>query len=247
MIIFRPVKPKKEKLRISINQRSMPRFAKKQISRGQTLAERLKKARLEKGLTLLEVATKTKISLKYLEVLEAGHYQSLPGEMYAKAWLKIYAKLLDLPIKEILVAYKIEKAVSTRIKNLNPAPEDKKFFKSHFLSPRFFKFGGIGLVIVALLLYLVWEINNIMAPPQVTILEPPNNFKTVASSILVVGQTEPEVRLTINNELVLLDENGHFSQTINLAVGLNNLQISAKKKHSRINNLEWNILRESIE
>jgi transcriptional regulator with XRE-family HTH domain len=223
----------------------MPRFAKKQISRGQTLAERLKKTRLEKGLTLSEVATRTKISLKYLEVLEAGHYQSLPGEMYAKAWLKIYAKLLDLPIKEILVAYKIEKAISKRIKNLDPEPKDKKFFKSHFLNPRFFKFGGMGLVILALLFYLVWEINNIIAPPQVTILEPPNNFKTVASSILIIGQTEPEVTLAINNEVVLLDKNGHFSQAINLIVGLNNLEISAKKKHSRINNLAWKILREN--
>jgi hypothetical protein len=52
--------------------------------------------------------------------------------------------------------------------------------------------------------------------------------------------------MTINNEKVLLDEDGNFEQTVNLVVGLNNLQISAKKKHSKINNLEWMILRENL-
>lgn len=225
----------------------MPRFSKKQISRGQTLADRLRKTRLEKGFSLSEVAAKTKISLKYLEILEAGNYQSLPGDMYAKAWLRIYAKFLELPGKELLFAYKVEKSVTSKVKTPDVEFKNKKFLRHHFLSPRLFKFLGIGLVTLALLFYLVWEVNNIIAPPTVTILEPSNNFKTTESTLLVVGQTEPEVRLTINNEVVFLDKDGKFSESVNLAIGLNNLKISAKKKHSKINNLELDILRESSE
>ena len=65
--------------------------------------------------------------------------------------------------------------------------------------------------------------------------------------MVIKGQTKPEVQLTINNELVLLDENGSFSQTINLINGLNNLEISAKKKHSKTKIIEIAILRESLE
>jgi cytoskeletal protein RodZ len=224
----------------------MSRFEKKQLRRSQTLADKLKKHRLEQGLTLAEVASRTKISLKYLEILEAGNYQNLPGEMYAKAWLKIYAKLLGLPTKELLFAYRVERSVTTKIKNPEIKSKNKRFFNHHFLSPRLLKFTGIGLVMLILLAYLVWEINNIIAPPRVDIFQPSSNFRTTASTIIVVGKTEPEVSLMVNNELVLLDKNGNFSQTVNLAIGLNNLKISAKKKHSKINNLELDILRETL-
>ena len=106
---------------------------------------------------------------------------------------------------------------------------------------------GIGLLILTLFAYLGWEINNIISPPQVKIFEPTSNFKTTDSSVFIKGQTKPEVQLTINNELVLLDEEGYFNQEINLLNGLNNLEISAKKKHSRIRTIEMVILRESLE
>ena len=115
------------------------------------------------------------------------------------------------------------------------------------MGPRVLKVFVIALVIVALLGYLGWELYNIVAPPQVIILEPGDDFRTTESRVIIKGETQPEVTLTINNEAVLLDHDGNFNQEINLIIGLNNLQISAKKKHSRINTLELDILREAIE
>ena len=103
------------------------------------------------------------------------------------------------------------------------------------------------IVVLALLSYLGWEIKRIVAAPEITILEPPNNFITTDSSIIINGQTQAEAQLTINNELIILNEEGSFEQKINLVEGLNKLQISVKKKHSRTNNLEWDILREPLE
>jgi hypothetical protein len=45
----------------------------------------------------------------------------------------------------------------------------------------------------------------------------------------------------------LLDEQGNFIKNINLSTGLNNLEISAKKKHSRAQVIEIVVLRESAE
>ena len=48
----------------------------------------------------------------------------------------------------------------------------------------------------------------------------------------------------INNEKVLLDKEGNFKKDINLMLGLNNLEISAKKKYSKIKYTELSIFRE---
>lgn len=225
----------------------MAAFRQKKISLGQTLPDKLRKARLEKEISLEEVQEATKIQIKYLEILESGDYQALPGEMYARAWIKLYANFLDLPAGELLNDYKLEKTVSDRLTKVDKPIKTQEPAKVNFLGPRVLKIFGISIVILFLLGYLGWEVKNIIAAPPITIYEPPNNFKTSASTIVIKGQTEPEVQLTINNEPVLPDKNGEFIQQINLVSGLNNLQISAKKKHSKTNNLELIILREDLD
>ena len=226
----------------------MASFRQKKISRSQTLADKLKQSRLEQEKTLEQAAETTKIQIKYLEILEEGDYQKLPGDIYSKAWLKLYGEFLGLQANELLVDYKIEKTISDKLSKVtSPIVRANNFSPSDILKPRVLKFLGIGILILILLTYLGWEVNNIISPPEVLIFEPSNNFKTTESSVLIKGQTKAEVQLTINNELVLLDKEGRFNQPINLINGLNNLEISAKKKHSKVRTIEIIILRESLE
>lgn len=226
----------------------MAAFKKKHINKGQTLGNTLRKNRLEQNISLEEAQEATNIQAKYLEILEEGDYQKLPGDIYSKAWLKLYGDFLGLQVNELLVDYKIEKSISNKLTKVSsPVVKSNNISLYSILKPRVLKFLGIALLILALLAYLGWEINNTISPPEVTIFEPSNNFKTTESSVNIKGQTKAEVQLTINNELVLLDEEGKFNQSINLINGLNNLEISAKKKHSKVKTIEIIILRESLE
>jgi len=222
----------------------MSTFKRRTISRGQTVASKLKAARLKKNLSLTEVAEQTKIQIKYLTTLEEGDYQKLPGDVYTRVWIKLYAKFLDLPVAELLQDYKLEKTVKAKT---IPTKQIRRIDWHNLLRPRVLKIFVVVLIIAAFLGYLAWEINDILAAPKVFISQPVNNLKTTANTITVVGQTEAEVQLRINNEIVLLDEQGNFSQDVSLSPGLNNLQINAKKKHSRTNYLEWVVLREGVE
>ncbi|MFA6467127.1 MAG: helix-turn-helix domain-containing protein [Patescibacteria group bacterium] len=226
----------------------MANFRQKKITRSKTLADKLKQARLEQAKTLEQASLATKIQVKYLEVLEEGDYQKLPGNIYSKAWLKLYGDFLNLPIDELLLDYKIEKSISDKLTKVSaPTVKTNNISAYNILKPKVLKFLWVAGLVLMLLTYLAWEINNTISPPEVTIFEPSNNFRTSESSITIKGQTKAEVQLTINNELVLLDEDGKFSQTINLINGLNNLEISAKKKHSKTKIIAIAILRESLE
>lgn len=226
----------------------MRSFGKKKVVQQNTLGDKLRRIRIEKDLSLEEVYKETEIQIKHLEDLEFGRYQDLPGDIYAKAWIRKYAEFLGLDSQDLLVDYKIEKSVSDK---LNSQKKDKnisfKAKKINLQPSTVIRFIGILLIVLSVISYLAWEIKNIISPPEVNIIYPEKDIKTIETSIEIIGQTEPEVILTINDEPVLLDDDGNFREEVNLVIGLNNLNINAKKKHSKTRNIELKILREAVE
>jgi transcriptional regulator with XRE-family HTH domain len=67
-------------------------------------AEQLRKARLKKGVSLQQMAAKTRIDLKFLEAIDNGNFSFLP-DLYVKAFIKQYAKAVDLDEQETIKKY----------------------------------------------------------------------------------------------------------------------------------------------
>lgn len=62
----------------------------------------LKEARIEKGYTLDDLQQITKIQKRYLQAIEDGNMDILPGRFYARAFIKQYADIVDLDGEELL-------------------------------------------------------------------------------------------------------------------------------------------------
>ncbi|MSQ41763.1 MAG: hypothetical protein EXR65_01815 [Dehalococcoidia bacterium] len=60
------------------------------------LGELLRAARRQRALTIAEIANDTRINADYLEALEQEHYDVLPAPVYARGFLRAYAKHLEL-------------------------------------------------------------------------------------------------------------------------------------------------------
>lgn len=76
---------------------------------------RLRAAREEAGLSIQEVSARTRIKPQMIEAIEHGAWDALPGEFFARAFTRTYARELGLPEAEILAGF--ERA-------LPPAPAD---------------------------------------------------------------------------------------------------------------------------
>ncbi|MBA3946186.1 MAG: DUF4115 domain-containing protein [Herpetosiphonaceae bacterium] len=87
------------------------------------LGERLQRAREEQGLTLAEAATATRILPRYLQALEVGDYQGLPGDVYARGFIRNYAQLLHLPSEELIQLYRQERGEATGKIRVVPAAQ----------------------------------------------------------------------------------------------------------------------------
>ncbi|WP_238473059.1 helix-turn-helix domain-containing protein [Desulforamulus profundi] len=67
-----------------------------------SIGEVLRNARIKKGYSFEYLEEATKIRAKYLEALEKENFAVLPGQVYAKAFLRTYAKFLELDTEEIM-------------------------------------------------------------------------------------------------------------------------------------------------
>lgn len=66
------------------------------------VGEKLKEARKAKGYTLDDLQQKTKIQKRYLIAVEEGNLDVLPGNFYARAFIKQYADTVGLNGEELL-------------------------------------------------------------------------------------------------------------------------------------------------
>ena len=222
----------------------MNSFITKKVVSHQTVPETLRQVREEQGLDLIVVAEKLNIQLKYLEALEDGAYENLPGKIYARQWLCSYGKLLDLDIRWLIKEYNREKGVQMQFTGFDRPSVEKTNWLS-WLTPRTIKLAGIAVVTIAFTFYIGLGVHNIIKPPLLIIHEPQNNITTNSRLITISGKTNPEISLTINNELILADVNGRFSRDVNLSLGLNILEITAIKKHGAQKQITISVFRQT--
>lgn len=67
-----------------------------------TIGDRLKGAREAQNLSLYDLQESTKIQKRYLEAIEDGNFNLLPGTFYAKAFIKEYALAVGIDPKALL-------------------------------------------------------------------------------------------------------------------------------------------------
>jgi cytoskeletal protein RodZ len=60
------------------------------------LGQYLKSVREQKGISLGAVADTTKITIRYLEAIENGRFELLPNRIFARGFVKSYAKCIGL-------------------------------------------------------------------------------------------------------------------------------------------------------
>ncbi len=64
-----------------------------------SVSEKLRQERLQRNLDLAQIAEQTGIGRRFLEAIEAGQWDRLPGTFYAKSFVRQYARLLHVDVE----------------------------------------------------------------------------------------------------------------------------------------------------
>ncbi|OIO19338.1 MAG: hypothetical protein COY69_02055 [Candidatus Magasanikbacteria bacterium CG_4_10_14_0_8_um_filter_32_14] len=214
-------------------------FKKKCLLPTTRVCVRLKALREEKHISLSELEQRTKINKSYLLAIEECRFSDLPqSSLYKKNFVKKYVQALG----EDAVCF-VAQFVKEELTYDIPKETRLDLKKYHFSNiPSTVRFSLFSVVVISLLLFLGFHVKNVLTPPSLVVLSPENGFISNSNFVDVNGKTDPEIQITINDELVKNDENGNFSQNINLLPGINTFVIEAKNKHGKITEEVRNVI-----
>jgi transcriptional regulator with XRE-family HTH domain len=85
----------------------------------EALGDKLREAREARGMTIEQLAAVTKLNPQFIEALEKGRWDLLPGQVYLRPFVKSCAEALNLNLKEL---YRL---IDGQEKEKTPAPESR--------------------------------------------------------------------------------------------------------------------------
>jgi cytoskeletal protein RodZ len=207
------------------------------------IGETLKQKRESMNRSYEYVYSKTRIHPKYLKALEEGDYSIFSSKVHAKGFLKNYANFLGLDCNEILAFWRREFEVDLENKDTSQVPSKNKInLRQFYISPSYFVAAIVLIVFGTLLFSLYTQYNNFTEAPSLVISSPKNNEVLSTDIIDIVGNTEPNVDLYLNNQRISLTSDGSFLYTIKLNIGVNNISVKVTNRLGRTTEKILNII-----
>lgn len=194
-----------------------------------TAGEILKKKRESLKKSLNTVSVDTKIQKRFLEYIENDQYDKFDSEVFASGFIKIYSKYLGLDVEKLLAIYR-RGNLSSKMK-IEEKKNSKKItnrIKFH-ITPQILAITFLSIFLVLIIGYIGYQIYQYQRPPQLTILQPENEYKTHEEILLLKGNTQPSSVVVINGQQVEIDQLGYFEKKIILNSGVNTITVTSRK------------------
>lgn len=125
----------------------------------QEIGDLLKRTRQAKGLTIDDVQEATKIRARYLEAMEEGRFDVLPGEVYVKGFLRNYADFVGLSGDEVVAQYKAKLArlQAEKVEEKASSPKRAGITSKFRIGRRLALYVGILCVVLLVVGALTWQ------------------------------------------------------------------------------------------
>lgn len=209
------------------------------IKPAQELGERLRHAREKRRLSVEQVAVDLHIPIHHLEAIEKGDFSAFSAEIYARGACIKYAEFLGLGGDEAERA--IWRALSVGRQRVPLKIHTAFSWIERLWNARLMVWAMIGVAVIMVGGYIAWQIRSFWQLPPVQLL---TEIPAVQedSTLLVRGATEPEVRVMLNDEPVILHGDATFEVSLKLHPGINVIRIEAENAAGRVSVLERRIL-----
>ncbi len=193
-----------------------------------TVGEVLKKAREEKRYSLYKLEERTKIKKEYIEAIEKAQWEKLPEFTVVSGFVKNIAAELGVDEKE--TAALLRRDYPPKDVTINPKPDVKKKFT---WNPRITFVASIIIVLILILGYLGFQYTNFIKPPKLEVYEPQQGMIVESQTVKIVGMVDPESTVVINNQPILINEDGKFEVEIDIGKDTKDLVVVATSRSGK--------------
>jgi len=206
------------------------------------LGDQMRAQRERMGLTLEQAAEDTRIREKFIKALENGDYNSLPGAVYTKGFLRNYAEYLGLEPDELVAIYQQERGIPEPPRSFEPMRPIMR--RNLILTPAILVPVLVLLGVSGFLGYLYYQFTTFAVPPRIEVFDPPDDSVTQTGEYTIRGRTVPDARITIRvfpGPETLADlrpsADGSFTVKVPLKPGSNHIEVQVLDATGKVNQL----------
>ena len=195
--------------------------------------------RLELHLSVQQVAQALGMPRFQIEALERGDFSVFAAEVYARGACGKYAKYLGVDDQ---ISERVIWRALTQVRETVPLQLHTTLtFFQRLAHPHVFI--GLAIAGVAFVVggYIVWQVQSFFRLPDLLLAQ--EIPAVVHGDVLeVAGSTDPDTRVSINGESVLISPEAKFTTTLVLHPGINVVRVEAENAASRVRVLEQHVL-----
>ncbi|HCB31388.1 MAG TPA: hypothetical protein DEP50_12370 [Acinetobacter lwoffii] len=194
-----------------------------------TVGQILKEARIQKGITLVKLENLTKIKKEFILKLEKGEWNKLPEFPVVSGFIKNLAGALGLSVDNINAI--LRRDYPPKKLAINPKPDVQSKFT---WSPKLTFIVSVGMLVVLVLGYLGFEYRKFIQSPELEIYNPQNREIIINNKVKVSGKTTTDVVVTVNNQPIILDQDGGFATEIEITEETKSLIFKAVSRSGKV-------------
>jgi cytoskeletal protein RodZ len=187
-----------------------------------TIGQIIKAARVKRKLSLKKLEEITKIRASFIRSIEEEKWGNLPTFATVLGFIKSISMALGID-QDMAVAV-LKRDYPPKKININPKPDTPSRFS---WSPKFTFIIGTAAILLIVLGYIAFQYVRFISPPDLVVDSPKENQVVEGRSVLVFGSTDPDVKITVNNQPVLVSEDGKFSVELGVSEETKEVEIIA--------------------
>jgi len=194
-----------------------------------TIGQVLKEARTNKKILPEQLEFKTKIKKNFIKAIEAEDWENLPAYPVVLGFVRSIAERIDVQTDFALALLRRDYPPKKEVK-VSPSPnlENKVVW-----SPRLTFVLGISSFLILILGYLGIQYVRFISPPELLIDKPKENEQLLSRTVKVEGKTDTDAKVEVNNQPVLVDQDGNFSTDIEISESTSTLLIKSTSRSGK--------------
>lgn len=190
-----------------------------------TIGKFLNTERVSRKISFEALERKTKIKKEFIEALEKEEWESLPEFPVVLGFVKNIARTLGIDTNRAVSL--LRRDYPPKIVSLNPNPPTLKRF---VWNPKLTLVSFFALVFLITASYLGYQAYRFLSPPSLVLSEPREGQTVKAGEVLVSGKTDTDATVIVNNQQVVVNQDGSFEADLLVDKNTKELVVVAKSR-----------------
>ena len=195
-----------------------------------TIGDLLKEARVAKGLSKHELEEMTHIKATFIDAIEEANWEKLPEFNIVIGFVKSITHFINVDERQAVSLLRRDyPPLKQKIEQKKP----KKINTRFFWGPRLTFLAGIIIILLIVLGYLGFQYKKFNSAPFLVINEPVEGQMITGHEARVSGKTDPDATILVNDQGVVVDNNGNFTTQIEILSTTKEIKVVAKSRSGK--------------